>query len=631
LRPRSLFEIFPSAGQLLLRIHVRANSSDLKLVRLGNQYRDAGDWARAEETYRHAIRANQRSRDAWAELGCLLSDSRRFSEAVACFRKIGTIATPSISGAHETVCRLEDIVARRPHWARGQFSLGCAYEHLGEYERARVCLAKALQLDSTRKAAVQALFARMLLLERRWSEAVSAAERALEANSEYYLAHVIRGKACSALGLTAEAQISNRRSLEILPDRAIHSDLLFDMNYLADSTPESMYAEAGRWNSLYAAPLASGIVAHANSRDPDRRIRIGYVSPDVHQHTIMKFLLPVFEHHDRSQFDVFVYAISRKSDHIADVTRSLTNYVSIDGQAYQELAGRVRRDEIDILVDLAGHSMGPALLAFALKPAPVQISWMGYAGTSGLNTMDYFMGDSEMPCPGTDLFFSEKVYRLPRVECCYRPNGNVPISPAPCLERGFITFGCFNNPRKITRDAVALWAAILHLVPESRLLLKFRGLDSEDRQSPLQGWFEQDGIRKERVAFEGFSEPSAYLEAYNGIDISLDPFPYNGSTTTLDSLWMGVPVISLAGRPAVQRAGASILTAAGWPDLVAKTPEQYLKIAQFLALAIPREPGLRNAIRQSLINSPWMDEVGVVREVEAAYRDMWRSWCNGGH
>jgi predicted O-linked N-acetylglucosamine transferase (SPINDLY family) len=241
--------------------------------------------------------------------------------------------------------------------------------------------------------------------------------------------------------------------------------------------------------------------------------------------------------------------------------------------------------------------------------------------------MDYFLGDAQLPCPGTEAFFSETVYRLPKTECCFRPIGNVPVGPAPCLERGYITFGCFNNPQKITREVVMLWSAVLHLVRNSRLLLKFHRLETEVRQAPLREWFQANGIEPKRVLFEGRSDPTQYLAAYNGIDIALDPFPYNGGSTTLDALWMGVPVVSLAGRLAVQRGGASVLTAAGWPDLVAHTPELYLKIALFLAATVAKEPELRCDIRKALLASPLMDEVGLVRSLEDAFRDMWRTWC----
>jgi predicted O-linked N-acetylglucosamine transferase (SPINDLY family) len=426
-----------------------------------------------------------------------------------------------------------------------------------------------------------------------------------------------------------EACESNRRALEIAPDIELHSEfhsqLLFEMNLLEDTTPETLFAEASRWNSLYAAPLAPRIRIHTNDPDPDRRLKVGYVSSDLHQHAIMKFLPPVLERHHRSQFEVFVYATGAKSDHCTEQVRAgAGNFYSTRDP--DSLAERVRADGIDILVDLAGHTMGPAYLAFALKPAPVQVSWQGVLCTTGLSTMDYFLGDEHMPLPGSEHLFSETVYRLPRVFCCYRPSADVAITPAPCLERGSVTFGCFNNLQKITREVAKLWSAILHLSPQSRLLLKYSNLENPAVHEHLSHWFTEDGIAADRVMFEGASPPAEYLSAYGRVDVALDPFPYNGLTITLDALWMGVPVVTLAGRLAVQRAGVSVLTAAGFPGLIASNPEDYLKLALHVGRMAGQSPALRGTLRQALRASPLMDEAGLVCSLEAAYRGMWRAW-----
>jgi predicted O-linked N-acetylglucosamine transferase (SPINDLY family) len=424
-----------------------------------------------------------------------------------------------------------------------------------------------------------------------------------------------------------ESARSLRRSLEILPEPEIHSSLLFDMNRLPDTTPEILYAEACRWNGLYAAPLASEIQPHRNLPDPERRLKVGYVSPDLYGHPIAKFMMPVFERHDRSRCEVFAYAVGSKTDAVTDWFRArVEHFVSLPPDA-QTLATRVRADGIDILVDLAGHTTGSGYLAFARKPAPVQISWLGVLSTTGMPVMDYFLGDAEMPCPGTEHLFSETVYRLPSCVCCFRPTDSVPVDTAPFLERGYITFGCFNNPQKINREVVKLWSAILHLVPDSRLLLKWHLLEREVVQHRFERWFAEDGIPPGRLRFAGASNTTDYLKEYGEIDIALDPFPYNGGSTTLDSLFMGVPVVTLAGRLAVQRIGASLLIGAGLPDLVTYSPKQYVTTAVFLAGTVPKIPGSRHNLRKALQSSPLMDEIGLVRSVENAYRDMWRTWC----
>ena len=608
---------------------VPAKGSDAELLTRANSLRNAGDWVAAEETYRQALERNSQDLDAGLELGCLLLDSRRFGEAAQCFRGLEPVhgVAETNSTPDEAVRLLGDIAAARPQWATGQFSLGCAYEHLENFGQARVHLQNALALDPSREAAIQSLFARMYLFEEHYPEAIAAAARALEINPRYYLAHIVRAQACSALARMEEAVESNRRAVEVYPSPEFHSDLLYQMNYLPATTPESLYEEACRWNSLYAAPLAGQIHLHSNVPDPARRLKVGYVSPDLYSHVIMRFLLPVLENHDRSRFEVFAYAAGLKRDQwTEDVRRNVATFRSI--REPEQLAEQVRQDGIDILVDLAGHTMGRALLAFARKPAPVQVSWIGYPGTTGMTKIDYYLGDPETPCLGTEHLFTEQVYRLGRPQGCYRPiRTDLPVQPAPCLERGYITFGCFNNPQKISRDAVKLWSAILHLAPQSRMLLKFRGMETTAFQNRYRDWFQEDGIEAGRLLFAGHSPAETFLADYGSIDIALDPFPYNGGTTTLDALWMGVPVVTLAGRLAVQRDGASILSAAGLADFVAQTPEQYLKIALFLAAVVPQKPDLRSELRRALAASPFMDEAGLVREVENAFRDMWRKWC----
>lgn len=591
--------------------------------------RQTGDWIAAEETYRRALALDSRYSDAWLELGCLLLDSRRFLEAAECFHHVQPSNNLSETSANpnQAVRLLADIAARRPDWTEGQFSLGCAYEHLRHYGQARIHLRNALLLDPSREAAVQSLFARMYLLEQRYTEAIAAAGRALEINSKYFLAHVARGRACAALARMDEAVESKRSAVEIVANSGIHSDLLFEMNYLPSTTPESLYQEACHWHSLYAAPLAGQVRPHSNTRDPDRRIKVGYVSPDLYNHPIMRFLLPVLERHDRSRFEVYAYAVGSKTDKWAErVRQNVAVFQSL--REPEQLAAQVRQDRIDILVDLAGHTMGSALLAFPRKPAPIQVSWLGSLATTGMRAIDYFLGDPYMPCPGTEQLFAERVYRLPLTQSCYRPfRADLAVAPAPCSKRGYITFGCFNNPQKINREVVKLWSAILHLAPQSRLLLKFRGMETEALQSRYRGWFQEDGIEAGRLLFAGHSAAETYLADFGSVDIALDPFPYNGGSTTLDALWMGVPVVTLAGRLAVQRDGASILSAAGLAEFVAHTPEQYLKIALFLAAVSPRTPELRAEVRRTLAASPIMDETGFVRDLENAYRDMWRAWC----
>ncbi len=507
------------------------------------------------------------------------------------------------------------------------FAAGSEAEKQGRYAEAREHLAAARELEPDIAAPVDAVLARMLWTERKWAEALDTADRALARDARNFLALIIRSRCSAAMARMKEACEANRRAMNVTPHPEFHSQLLFELNFLIETTPESLAMEAQRWNALYAAPLAERIHAHANAPDPARPLKIGYVSSNLHQHAIMNFLPPVLERHDRRRFEIFVYSTGERRD-------AFTHRIETAAQHFhatrdpEELAGRVRADGIDILVDLAGHTMGPAHLGLALKPAPVGICWQGVLASTGLSAMDYFLGDAVMPLPGTEQCFSETVYRLERPFCCYRPLAQPPVAPSPCWGGRTFTFGCFNNPQKIGREVVMLWSAILHRAPQSRMLLKYANLENPAVHGHLREWFAECGIARERVIFEGASPPEEYLAAYSRVDLALDPFPYNGLTVTLDALWMGVPVITWTGRLAVQRAGASVLTAAGLEGLIATTAEEYLKLALEMKRVVPRLPALRSNVRAALRASPLMDEAGFVRSLEAAYRNMWTSWVS---
>jgi len=458
--------------------------------------------------------------------------------------------------------------------------------------------------------------------------AIAEADRTLREFPDDRACHVVRAMAYKALLDPAEFVASARRAVDLAPDPRIHGDMVFQMNCLPETTPESLFAEACRWNALYAAPLAPEGKPHPNPPDPGRRLNIGYVSPDLYGHAIAKFLPPVFECHDRAHFAVTAYSLGRRTDAFTErLSATVDRFVSRPGSG-AALEAAIRADEIDILVDLAGYTMPMEyFLVFARKPAPIQVSWAGVLSTTGLRTMDYFLGDANLPCPGTEHCFSETVYRLPRSICSYRPPLDVPVAPSPCLERGYITFGSFNSPFKIGPHVVKVWAEVLRGVPRSRLLMKYDALNTQVMSGRFQGWFAKEGISRERLEFQGKSLLGEYLESYGQIDILLDPFPYQGGSTTFDALWMGLPIVAMNGRLAVSRSTAGILKTVGLPDTIADSPQQYVKAAVFLAGIVGKIPDMRRNIRQALQSSPYMDETGFTRDLEAAYRDMWRTWC----
>ncbi len=503
--------------------------------------------------------------------------------------------------------------------------LGTEYGNIGDSKVAFELYEQALELDSSLEIPILLARAKMYESQEKWDLALKLTDQILERDANHLATLYLKISCLHLLARTEEEVTLMRRVVGLKPDPKVHSQLLFYMLYAADATPESVYEESRRFFALYGEPLVRKIRPHRNNPDPNRKIKIAYVSPDLRNHTIMKLLPAVLENHDRTQFDVSFYSVGSIRDQVTDHIAKTNRLVSLRPFA-EDIAAQTRADEIDILIDLAGHTMDVAAhLVFAMKPAPVQVSWLGAFNTTGMPTIDYYIGDPYQPCPGTEHLFSETVYRLPRINESYRPTADIGIAESPFFNNGYITFGSFNDPRKITRDVIKMWAAILHMAPGSKLLFKFRHLEKPIWQERLRNWLGEDGISGERFRFEGASPPLEYLCAWSELDIALDPFPYNGSTTTMDALWMGVPVVSLAGRLAVSCCGSAILSTVGLP--VSQTADEYIRTALFLVDTIPKTPQIRRNVRQALVGSALMDERGLMRDVETAFREMWVQWC----
>jgi predicted O-linked N-acetylglucosamine transferase (SPINDLY family) len=373
--------------------------------------------------------------------------------------------------------------------------------------------------------------------------------------------------------------------------------------------------------------LAQNIAAHTNDPTPDRRLRIGYVSPNFNTHCQAFFTAPLFAAHDRQQHEVVCYSDVTSPDSLTDRLRSCVDkWTDIVGLTDEEVARVVRQDQIDILVDLTMHMQRGRPLVFAKKPAPVQVCWLAYPGTTGLKTIDYRLTDGHLDPPGlNDRFYSEQSVRLPDCFWCYDPLTDVPaLSSLPAQSDGYVTFGCLNNFCKTNPAVLKLWARVISAVERSRLLLL--APEGSARQNVLR-ILEQVGISPDRITFVARQPRLSYLELYNQIDIGLDTFPYNGHTTSLDSFWMGVPVVTLVGNTVVGRAGLCQLHNLGLPELVAHTPEQFVDICVRLANDFERLGQLRATLRERMEKSPLMDAPRFARSIEAAYRSMWHEWC----
>ena len=438
------------------------------------------------------------------------------------------------------------------------------------------------------------------------------------------------GVACRPLDRLDESIAAYRRALQLNPSFVSgHSNLIYTLHFHPAYDPSMVAEERQRWNLRFGEPLKRLILPNANERGMDRRLRIGYVSPDFRDHVVGRNLLPLFERHDPQRYEIFCYAGVMRPDQLTDKFRQRAQqWRSTVGVSDEELAGMIRRDGVDILVDLTQHMEGNRLSMFARKPAPIQVSFAGYPESTGLEAIEHRISDRFLEGGSADVRTGrkEQVHLIDSF-WCYDPCGDdVEVNRLPALESGTITFGCLNNFCKVNERVLSLWARVLGKVADSRLVLLSRV--GRHRQRTLEA-LERSGIEKQRVEILDFRPRREYLELYHRLDIVLDTFPYNGHTTSLDALWMGVPVVSLVGNTPVSRAGLSQLTNLGLPELAAHSESEYVSIAESLARNLPRLAELRSALRARMKNSVLMDAARFTRQVENAYREMWQAWRLG--
>jgi predicted O-linked N-acetylglucosamine transferase (SPINDLY family) len=463
--------------------------------------------------------------------------------------------------------------------------------------------------------------------------AIHAYRRAIDVDPRHPIAHCGLGIALAGLGRIEEAMVAISKAFEVKPDyEAARSAYLFLLNYSPKHDPQAIFEEHRKWARARAESLSADARPFENDRTPNRRLRIGYVSPDFKQHSVAFFLTPVLANHDHSAFEVYCYSDVRNPD---PATHQLRGYADcwrdIAGLSDKQVANLVRSDHIDVLIDLAVHSGNNRLLAFARRAAPVQATWLGYAGTTGLSTMDYKITDRYLDPVGTaEGCHSEQLIRLPDCYFCYTPPPGYPeVSPLPALRRGFVTFAAFQNLAKVSLKAIELWAGLLRQVAGSQLALKGRGLGSNATRQRLIAAFADCGIGSERLRFGHWGTMVEYLQGFSDVDIALDTTPFTGGTTTCHALWMGIPVVTLAGSSAVGRVGASILHTLSLPSLIARTPEEFAQVGARLAQDLASLAALRAGLRSRMKRSPLMDAERFTRNIEATFTAMWQSWCRG--
>jgi len=527
----------------------------------------------------------------------------------------------------ESIAYLREVLAVVPNVAEIHHRIGLSCTDLHLYQEALEAFQEVLRLDPENTGVLCSLGV-LFTTTGQIGQARQFLQQALKRQPDSInvlnnLARVHRA------GHAEESLQYFQMGLEVEPkSRILTSNYLYGFNCVPGLSPEFIAAQY--CELAPRAYSADSKRCHQNCSDlpVSNRIRIGYVSADFYAHSVAFFLEPIMQHHDRTAFEVFCYSNRTAGDETTERFKKLNNYWrTIVGLSDESVAEMIAADHIDILVDLSGHTSGHRLGVIALKPAPVQVSWIGHPNTTGLLQMDYYLTDSWCDPPGlTDHLYSERLYRLPRIFSCYRPFDDSPdVGPVPSVESGVITFGCFNNLKKINAELISWWSRILKGVSGSVMLIKGPNLDDPDIKQELLGCFAEAGISANRIVLRGVTKTRReHMALYGQVDVALDTFPYHGTTTTCEALWMGVPVVTLAGNTHVSRVGVSLLDSVGLDNLIAENPDDYVGKAVQLAMDRPELIALRDSLRDVMARSSLMDAVGVTLEVEQAFRYMIR-------
>ena len=568
---------------------------------LGNALKDKGRLDEAIVAFKRAIELQPDRAEGHNNLGNSLMAQGRLDEAIdACNRAIAL--RPDLAEAHinlgnalmslgkldEAIAAFRRAIALRPDLAEAHMNLSNA-------------LLSARRLDEAIDASLRAIALRPDLAEAhnnlatvwqetgRPDEAIAAYRTAIALKPDYAVAYNNLGTVLKEQGRLDDALASFRRALELNPDGSqAASNLVYSLHFHPDYDAQAILEEHRRQVRQLVEPLAVNIRPHPNDRTPDRRLRIGFLSPDLRDHPVGQSLLPLFLHHDRRQLAFVAYSDVRVSDRVtAQLIALADRWHDTLPLSDERLADRIRADRIDILVDLTLHTAHNRLLVLARNPAPIQLTMLGPPTTTGLEAIDYRLTDRFLDPPGeSDGDYTEHSIRLPHCFWCYQPPEEAPpVGELPARKKGVVTFGCLNQFAKVSRPVLQLWINILQSLPASRLVLQAQ---PGSHLEPIRRLFQDGGIALDRVEFAARVPRLQYLQRYHDLDLCLDPFPFSGHTSTLDALWMGVPVIALAGRTSVGRAGVSLLSNVGLPELIAHTPQQYVDIAVRWAGDLPR-------------------------------------------
>ncbi|MCK1734087.1 tetratricopeptide repeat protein [Bradyrhizobium sp. 138] len=671
--------LFPEAQAAYRQLLQLAPNQFIALHMLGVLESDAKNYQQAEILLSRAVALDPRSADAHMSLGVALNGLRRHGEARASYRKalalrpdhavtLSNLGNASVAlDHHEEALRSYDkALALNANLAEAHNGRGWALSRLRNYDGALASLGRALSIKpdyaaalSNRAVALRELQrfdeavadgnraialapddangwlarASVLLQIQQIAQASHDCERALALAPDSIQAHLVLGLCLAGLGRVDEALASFDRALDIQPDlQSAISNKIFTLDFMADASVEQhQQARQVWWERVGAKIAAEAAGPHDNSRNPDRRLVLGYVSSDFNAHSAAFIFKPVLQHRDPAQFEIVCYSCSSKVDTttsefqgIADRWRDASQWTD------ERLAAEIRADGVDILIDLSGHTRGNRLSVFARKPAPIQVHGWGHGTGTGLPTIDYLFSDPIAIPVAVRHLFAETVVDLPCFVTLTPLPAGIERAPTPAISNGFVTFGVFNRISKISDEAAEVWSRILERVPGSRLLIKDVALDDQLVRDNLLARFAACGVPAERVDLLGATLRGEHLAAFNRVDIGLDPFPQNGGVSTWEALQMGVPVVAKLGSSLPSRAAGSILTALGLPDWVTDSDEGYIEIATSRASQIDALDKLRRELPDKIGAAAAGNPVAYGRAVDEAYRAMWRRYCISG-
>jgi protein O-GlcNAc transferase len=620
---------------------------------LAETLRNTGQPDEALGFFKKALELHPDLAGAYYNIGSIFQEKRQFDDAIMHYLKVLKLNPNDPDTLNNLGIIMEekgfsDIAANfygkaiehNPDFAPAYNNLGDILRKTGQTDDAVRYYEKAVQLDPGMYGIHNKLG--MILQEKgQLDEAVRYYQKALQTDTASPEAYNNLGTVFQEKGQLDEAVRYYQKALNLDPAFTMAYDNLryafqahlMMMNYNPDFTVQTVFSEHVRFARQYAEPLSPAKLTYVNDCSSARRLKIGYVSPDFRRHPVASFIESALSAHTREHFEIFCYSDVEAAD---EVTERIQGYAdqwrSIAGISDETVAEMVRQDAIDILVDLAGHTDANRMLLFARKSSPVQVTWIGYPATTGLSAIDYKIVDNYTDPPGTtEQFYTEQLMRMPESFLCYRPDSESPeVSSLPALSSGHITFGSFNNFVKVSPKVIELWASIMNALPDCHLMMKDKSFVDQSACQKTIDMFGQKGIDAERILLQPFEKSPAHLDSYNQVDIGLDTFPWNGIATTCDALWMGVPVVTLAGSAYAARAGVSLLSNAGLPELVAGTPEEYISIAVNLANDVEKLRFLREHLRDMMMKSPLCDAKRFTANLEDCYRRIWETWCGKG-